>query len=432
MNAKICIIGAGSSGMTVGKALGSRGIDYVCYEKGSDVGGMWRYKNDNGQSSCYASLHIDTSKTNLGYRDFPINDSMPDFLSHTQFLGHLEAYADQFRLRDKIQFNTTVETVSPLESGNFNVMLASGESLEYEKVVVANGHLSDARMPHLEGEFSGSMSHSHDYRTADPFVDKRVLVVGLGNSAVDIAVDLCRRAEHVTISTRRSAWLMPKYLMGRPVDQWSAFLSRKFRLSTPAVRRIMSYLIRLGVGDQRRFGLPRPSHPMWREHATLSQELLPYIGHGWINIQADVASVDGDAVLFVDGSQENYDAIICATGYKTTFPFLDNNYFQEEQDVRQLYRRMVSLDHQGLVFAGLVQPVGATIPLVEQQGEWIAAVMSNSLELPERAAQQREVDSHCQYQDKYYMDSKRYLLEVDYKNYAKQMRTDIGNGVAGE
>lgn len=100
------------------------------------------------------------------------------------------------------------------------------------------------------------------------------MVVGLGNSAVDIAVDVCRRAEHVTVSTRRSAWIMPKYLMGVPIDQWVGFFTRKLKLPTTVARRIMSRLIRLGVGDQRRFGLRRPEHPMWRERATLSQELM--------------------------------------------------------------------------------------------------------------------------------------------------------------
>src|SRR5882757_10648357 len=256
----VCVIGAGSSGITVAKALCQRGVAFDCFEKGSDIGGMWRYENDNGLSSAYASLHIDTSRDNLGYSDFPIPKSMPDFLSHAQFLRYLESYADHFGIRKLATFKAAVEAVKEATNGRWNVHLSTGEVRTYAKVIIANGHLWDPRTPAFPGEFSGEAIHSHYYRTAAPFEGKSVLVVGLGNSAVDIAVDLARRARSVTMSTRRSAWIMPKYLMGYPVDKWSKFLSRKLDLPTRLTRKIMSKLIRLGVGDQRRFGLKTPEH----------------------------------------------------------------------------------------------------------------------------------------------------------------------------
>src|SRR5271156_5862557 len=326
----ICIIGAGSSGVTVAKALHERGVAFDLFEKGSDIGGMWRYQNDNGQSSAYASLHIDTSRYNLGYSDFPIASDLPDFLSHSQFLKYLERYADHFGIRGLVTFKTIVEAVKPASDGRWNVHLSSGEVRNYSKVIVANGHLWDPRTPTFPGEFSGEIVHSHYYRTAAPFEDKSVLVVGIGNSAVDIAVDLARRAKSVTMSTRRSAWIMPKYLMGYPVDRWSAFLSRKLRLPTRTTRKIMSRLIRLGVGDQRRFGLKRPEHPMWREHGTFSQELLPYLGHGWISIKPNIKRLNGKEIEFEDGARQNFDAIVFATGYRTTFPFLDKAVFDPD------------------------------------------------------------------------------------------------------
>ncbi|MDZ7839546.1 MAG: NAD(P)-binding domain-containing protein [Gammaproteobacteria bacterium] len=428
--ADICIIGAGSSGVTVAKALKEKGLAFDMFEKGSDIGGMWRYENDNGQSSCYASLHIDTSRPNLGYSDFPIDPSLPDFLSHRQFLAHLEAYADHFGIRPLVTFNTRVETVTP-QAGRWRVRLSDGEEHDYGTVIVANGHLSDPRMPDFPGRFDGDAIHSHYYRTAAPYEGKRVMVVGLGNSAVDIAVDLCRRASHVIVSTRRSAWVMPKYLMGIPIDQWSGFMSRKLKLPTTVTRRIMSRLIRLGVGDQRRFGLPRPAHPMWREHATLSQELLPYAGHGWITIKPNVQELRGDRVDFVDGTEAPVDSIIYATGYRTTFPFLPAEVFDPETQAGRLYRRMMPPGRPGLIFAGLVQPIGPTIPLVEVQGKWIAGVLSGGVALPDEADQQREVDRHRERQRRTYLDSARYVLEVDYGLYTRQMKADMQSGRAG-
>lgn len=429
--ADVCIIGAGASGVTVAKALKQQGLVFDCFEMGSDIGGMWRYENDNGRSSAYDSLHIDTSRPNLGYPDLPIGSEYPDFLSHRQFLAYLEAYADHFDIRSRVSFETVVESVVKTEDGRWRVRLSCGDEHEYATVIVANGHLWDPRYPDFPGEFDGDEIHSHYYRTAAPYEDRRVLVVGLGNSAVDIAVDLSRRAEQVTISTRRSAWIMPKYLMGRPIDQWLGFFSKRLRLPTRISRMIMARLIRLGVGDQRRFGVPRPAHPMWREHATLSQELLPYIGHGRIAVKPNVERLDGDEVVFNNGSREAFDAIVYATGYRTRFPFLDNNLFDAEHDVAHLYRRMVSPKHPGLLFAGLVQPVGPTIPLVEIQGRWIAQMLAGKLELPERDMQLREIERHRAWQRRTYVDSKRYTLEVDFKRYATRLKRDMAEAEAG-
>ena len=429
---QICIIGAGSSGMTIAKSLLEKGLAFDCFEKGSQIGGMWRYENDNGQSSAYASLHIDTSRPNLGYSDFAIDEDRPDFLSHSQFLEFLESYAEKFDLVKHVTFNTLVELVTPIEDGGWQVKLAGGDIREYQTVIVANGHLADPRYPKFEGKFEGEESHSHYYRTAEPFENKNVMVVGIGNSAVDIAVDIARRTKHVFVSTRRSAWVMPKYLMGVPIDQWSGFMGRKLKLPTSIVRRIMSLAVRLLAGDQTRFGLPRPKHPMWREHATLSQEMLPYIGHGYISVKPNVSKLDGREIVFEDGTREQVDAIIYATGYYVTFDFLPLEIFDPAKSAGNLYRRIMSLDHPGLYFAGLVQPVGPTIPLVEIQGKWIAAALSGDMKLPPRERQQYEVATHRKMQRDTYLGSDRYVLEVDFGIYSKQMRSDMTVADAAE
>lgn len=429
--AEVGIIGAGSSGVAAAKALKQRGIPFECFEAGSDIGGNWRYENDNGMSSSYRSLHIDTSKQNLQYSDFPMPDHMPEFMSHWQVMEYLESYADHFGVREHIRFRTVVEEVSPADDGGWVMRLDNGEARRYRAVIVANGHLSDPRYPSFPGTFDGEQIHSHHYKVADPFEGRNVLIVGIGNSAVDIAVDICRRASSVHLSTRRSAWIMPKYIMGVPVDRWGAFLSRKLRLPTPAARAIISRLMFLTVGNQERYGVPRPAHPMWREHATLSQELLPYIGHGWINVKPNVQELKGDRVAFVDGSEIACDAIIHATGYRTTFPFLDPRVFDSERDVTALYRRIAAPHRPGLYFAGLVQPIGATITLVEIQSRWLAGVLGGDIELPDRDTMDREIARHRRYVEKTFLNSERYKLEVDYKTYARDLRKDMKRGVAG-
>lgn len=429
MSAEICIIGAGSSGVAAAKALKEAGLAFDCYEKGSAIGGNWRYNNDNGMSSAYRSLHIDTSRKNLQYPDFPAPDDLPDFPSHWQVMQYLEAYAAHFGVTEHVRCNTEVTRVAPQDDGTWLVTLADGMAKAYRAVLVANGHLWDARLPDFPGQFDGIAIHSHDYKVADPFDDKRVLVVGIGNSAVDIAVDLCRRARSVHLSTRRGAWIMPKYILGIPTDRWSAFLIRKLRLPTIVARMIVNRLMYLTVGDQERYGVPKPPHPMWREHATISQELLPYIGHGWIKMKPNVAELRGDKIAFTDGSEEPYDAVIYATGYRTTFPFLDPAVFAvKDREAPRLYRRIAAVDRPGLFFVGLVQPIGATIPLVEIQARWIAAVLSGRITLPPPGAMAEEAAAHWRQVQGRYVDSARYTLEVDFRDYAAAMRADLGKG----
>ena len=222
----VCVIGAGSPGAAVGKALKQAGVGFDCFEIGSDLGGMWRYENDNGLSSAYRSLHIDTSRGNLACSDFPFPEDLPDFLPHHAVLRYLEAYADRFGVRGHTRFRTAVQQTAPAPDGGWDVTLAGGEARRYRSVAVANGRLWDPRLPEFPGQFDGIVMHSHHYRTAEPFAGRDVLVVGLGNSAVDIAVDVCKQANSTLVSARR------------------------LRLPTPAVRAIIGRLMRLAVGNQ--------------------------------------------------------------------------------------------------------------------------------------------------------------------------------------
>lgn len=426
----VCIIGAGSSGVTQAKALKEHGVPFECFEIGSAIGGMWRYENDNGLSSAYRSLHIDTSRKNLGYSDFPIPEHYPDFLSHWEVMEYLEAYADHAGVKPHIRFNTRVEAVTPAGDGSWQVRLHTGELKRYRAVLVANGHLWDPRWPQFPGHFDGVAMHAHHYRTAEPFKDQHVLVVGIGNSAVDIAVDVCKSARSTTLSTRRSAWVMPKYIMGVPIDRWSAFFLRKLRLPTRLTRSLIRRLAYLSAGDQARFGVPRPAHAIWQEHATLSQELLPYVGHGWIRIKPNVRELQGTQVAYDDGSTAPVDAIIYATGYRSSFPFLARELFEVGDAPVALYRRMLPPALPGLYFVGLVQPIGPTIPLVEIQARWVASVLAGRTALPDAATMQREIARHHRHQARY-LGSARYTLEVDFRDYAAQLRADMARRRAG-
>ena len=177
--------------------------------------------------------------------------------------------------------------------------------------------------------------------------------------------------------------------------------------------------------------MPKPKHAIWREHATISQELLPCLGHGWIRMKPNIRVLRGDDIEFEDGSSKRFDAIIYATGYRATFPFLQSSVFEVKDGDVYLYRRIVDPRHAGLYFLGLVQPIGPTIPLVEIQARWLAAVLAREVALPDDRAMKNEIEQHQRALKQRYVDSARYTLEVDYRDYSKQLVRDLKRGKAG-
>src|SRR3989440_9458404 len=254
-----CIIGAGSSGIAGAKVLQERGVPLDVYEKSDRVGGNWVFGNRNGMSSSYRTLHINTSRERMEYSDYPMPKSLPDFPHPTHIAKYFNDYVDRFGVRDKIRFETGVERANRGHEGVGDVVLDGGETRTYDALAVANGHHWDPRWPEpaFPGEFDGAQMHSHYYVDNDDFRDKNVLVVGIGNSAMDIAVESSFVARNTFLSSRRGAYILPKYLFGRPLDQigvnsLTPLLPFAFR------RAILMAMYRIGVGRVTDYGLPEP------------------------------------------------------------------------------------------------------------------------------------------------------------------------------
>ncbi|MEM9554480.1 MAG: NAD(P)-binding domain-containing protein [Acidobacteriota bacterium] len=421
----VCVIGAGSSGIAAVKVLHERGIEVVCYEKGSGVGGNWRYRNDNEMSSAYASLHINTSKEKMAYSDFPMPAEYPDYPHHSQILDYFEDYVDHFGFRDVIHFGTEVTAVEPTENGRWRVSVRDSDG-EHERVVravlVANGHHWAPRLPEFTGSFDGETMHSHFYETPEQLTGRRVLVVGIGNSAVDIACEASRVAEETVLSTRRSAHILPKYAFGRPIDHFT----------TPAGSRLPLWLQRLGFqlvlriarGPQDRFGVTEPDHHLLAAHPTISADLLNLVGHGKIRMKPNLERLDGDGVVFVDGSRETIDLVIYCTGYEIRFPFLGDDLVDPRQNDVRLFRNVVHPRVPGLFFIGLVQPLGAIMPLAEAQSVWVARLLRGEAVLPSRARMEREIERDRARIKRRYVKSDRHTIQVDFYPYLEQVQRE--------
>ncbi len=421
-DSRVCIIGAGASGIAAAKVLHEKGIPFDCFEKGSTVGGNWRYLNDNGQSSAYASLHINTSKTRMAFSDFPMPQDYPDYPHHSQIARYFDDYVDHFGFRDKITFRTEVTQVAPTGEGRWEITLAGGKSGRFRAVLVANGHHWDPKWAHFPGRFDGLQMHSHDYKTPHLFVGKNVLVIGMGNSAVDIACESSRVAAQTFVSTRRSAHIIPKYLLGKPVDQFTTPFTSILPLALQSLS--LRFLLWLAHGSQARLGLPEPAHKLHQAHPTISSDLLTLIGHGRIKIKPNVKMLAGDKVVFEDDSRERIDCIVYATGYHVSFPFFKPEVLTVRDNELPLYRRVVSVQHPNLYFIGFLQPLGAIMPLAELQAQWVAGLLAGECKLPSAAKMQREIIRERKRMRRRYVASTRHTMQVDFYSYIRQIKRE--------
>jgi dimethylaniline monooxygenase (N-oxide forming) len=429
---RVCVIGAGSSGIAACQVLEERGIEFDCYETGSQVGGNWRYLNDNGMSSAYKSLHINTSRQIMEYKAFPMGEDYPIYPNHEQIARYFDAYVDHFGFRDKILFKTEVTKVEKTADGTWDVTSRKRGSRRsttqrYGAVLVANGHHWDARMPEPAfpgaDTFAGKQVHSHEYKTFHGYEGKRVLVLGIGNSACDIAVETSKISGRTFLAMRRGAHVVPKYVFGMPTDHLTT--SPIARVPWFPLRRLMlSLTLWAARGNVTKYGLPKPDHKIASAHPTISDDLLTRLSHGDITVKPDIERLDGDKVFFADGTSEQIDVIVYCTGYKITFPFLDEHLIAAHDNEISLYHRVVDPDHPGLYFIGLVQPLGAIMPLAEAQSVWVADLLDGTATLPSVNQMRKEIVDYHRARVKRYVASKRHTIQVDYLDYFAELRRE--------
>jgi cation diffusion facilitator CzcD-associated flavoprotein CzcO len=428
---RTAIVGAGISGLTAGKMLKDYGVPYTTFETSDRIGGNWAFGNPNGHSSAYRSLHIDTSKHRLAFKDFPVPEHFPSFPHHSDIKAYLDDYAATFGLLDNIEFNNGVVHARPMDGG-WEIEDQAGATRQFDLLVVGNGHHWDARLPDFPGTFNGQSIHSHHYidpQTPLALTGKRILVVGIGNSAADITVELSSKAlqNTVTLSTRSSAWIVPKYIAGQPGD--------KFFKTTPHLplswqRKAAQLFAPLAGADPTKYGLPPANHKLFEAHPTQSVELPLRLGSGDVIPKPNVTRLDGDTVHFDDGTSDTFDVIVYATGYNITFPFFDSEVVSAPDNQIRLYKRMFKPGIENLVFIGFAQAIPTLFPFVECQSRLLAAYAVGKYALPAAVEMERVIDADQQIHAGHCVDRPRHTQQVDYFYYEHDIRTrEIPTGV---
>jgi cation diffusion facilitator CzcD-associated flavoprotein CzcO len=424
LSARVCIIGAGPSGITAAKNCLQVGLkNIVIYEKGEQVGGNWIYSPQPGHSSVFETTHIISSKGLSQYEDYPMPEDYPDYPSHQQVLAYFQAYARHFGVTDYIQFKTEVTRAEKIAGERWRITLGDGRQEEFDYLMVANGHHWDPRMPQYPGQFSGQFIHSHDYKSAAPFAGQRVLVIGGGNSACDIAVETSRVSAFSAISWRRGYYIVPKFMLGRPADAVNArFLWIPARLRAVVLR----WALRLTVGPNTLYGLQEPEHSLYQVHPVSNSELLYFIRHGKVHPRPDIKRLEGSLVEFTDGRREAYDTIIAATGFYISFPFFDPQFLNFRDREVPLYKRVFHPNHPSLMFIGLIQPMGCIWPLSDAQAKLAANYIAGHYQLPADLAARTAAE--VAEMKRQYIDTPRHSVEVHYHDHLGELKRELPKG----
>lgn len=422
----VCIIGAGPSGIAAARNCLEGGLGVAVFEKNDKVGGNWVFNADTGHSSVYENTHIISSKAWSQYEDFPMPADYPEYPNHRQLQRYFEDYARHFGVLPHIRFRHTVDQVTRTEDGHWRVIYTNAEGAPqaavFRYLMVCNGHHWDPKYPDYPGQFNGTFMHSHDFKVCDDrFRGKRILVIGAGNSACDVAVETARVADKVSMSMRRGQWFVPKFTFGQPSDVMAA----RFAWAPAVVRQLLvKLMIRVLVGDYRKIGLPVPEVNPLEQHPTLNSDLIDFVRHGKIHIRPAVERLDGDDVAFVDGRRESYDIIVACTGFWMSFPFFDRKLIDFRDTLQvPLYRKMMHPDYPNLYFIGLFQPLGCIWPLADYQAKLAVREILGRYRRP--ADLKQAIATELGHPHFNYILEARHSVEVDYHRFRRELLAEL-------
>ncbi|MFM9025727.1 MAG: flavin-containing monooxygenase [Planctomycetaceae bacterium] len=420
-----CVIGAGPSGLTALKNLRASGIAAECLEREDSAGGNWNF--GAATSRVFASTRLVSSKSLTAYLDHPMPRDWPAYPDHRQCLQYLRGYARRFGLDPHIRTGCAVDRVEPAgPPGTGWIVRTGGGARTYAGVIVASGHNHAPRLPEITGTFTGRLCHAAEYKSPHQPVavaGARVLVVGGGNSGCDIAVEVSRHAARTVHSTRRGYHVVPRMILGRPADVRA---ERLLRMGAPVwLRRFVSLrLIDRTIGLPKRHGLSEPDHRLWETHPIINSELYERIDSGAIVPAGDVVGCDGRDVTFADGRREPFDLVICATGYRTTHPFIDARLLGADcaDGLPRLFLNMLHRTRDDVAVVGLIQPDSGQWGLTDLQARLVARMIVASRRAPKAAAwlyTQRQRPPRRP--PIHYVSSPRHALEVEHFSYRRAL-----------
>ncbi|KAM5237496.1 LOW QUALITY PROTEIN: flavin-containing monooxygenase 5-like [Ctenodactylus gundi] len=439
---RIAVIGAGVSGLGAMKCCLDEDLEPTCFERNDDIGGLWKFQENASEKipSIYKSVTINI-KEMMCFSDFPIPDNFPNYVHNSKLMDYLRMCAKHFDLLKYIRFKTEVRSMRKHPgfsvSGQWDVVMETDgkqESLVFDGVLVCSGHHTEPFLP-LQSfpgieTFQGCYFHSREYKSPEEFTGKRVLVVGLGNSGVDIAVELSRVATQVFLSTRRGAWILHHvWDNGYPMDtsfftRFNSFLQKILTIAT-----INSYLEKTlnSRFNHAHYGL-QPRHRPLSQHPTVSDDLPNHIISEKVQVKPNVKEFTEADAIFEDGTvEENVDVVVFATRYSFSFSFLHGLIEVANNEV-SLYKLMFppALERPTLAVIGLIQPLGIVLPIAELQARWAVRVFAGLSKLPSVKTMMAEIAQRKKAMEQRYVKTARHTIQVDHIEYMDEIAAQLG------
>ncbi|CAI2354782.1 unnamed protein product [Caenorhabditis sp. 36 PRJEB53466] len=429
---RVCVVGAGASGLPAIKSCIEEGLDVVCFEKTADIGGLWNYRpgQKNIGGTVMESTVVNTSKEMMAYSDFPPPADFANFMHHSKVIEYIKSYAETFALLDKIRFNTVVKRISRTEDGKYMVHLESGEIEEFDKLMLCTGHHAQPSYPELKNldKFKGKVVHAYDYTDPRGYEGKDVFLLGIGNSALDIAVDVAKIAKSVTISTRRGTWIFNRVSQGgMPYDVllFSRYYDNILKtVPFTLANDFMEYRLQQRM-DHDIYGL-RPDHRFFQQHPTVNDSLANLLCAGYIKVTEDIDTFTEDSVVVKGGKEFKCDVFLTCTGYTFGFPFVDSDIIDIKNQQVPLYKYVFPPNSESVAVIGLIQPIGSIAPISEIQSRWAARVFSGKCPLPSSKQQLVDIAQKKEEMKRRYFDSIKHTIQVDYMTYMDEIAEIIG------
>ncbi|XP_059196501.1 flavin-containing monooxygenase 5-like isoform X3 [Centropristis striata] len=442
MVGRVAVVGAGSSGLACIKICVDEGLEPVCFESSDDIGGLWRFKEspEPERSSIYRSLVVNTSKEMMCFSDFPMPADYPNYMHNSQLLQYFHLYADHFDLLRYIHFQTKVRSVTQRPdfsvSGQWDIVTINRDGQEqrhvFDAVLVCSGHYTHPALPLSDfpgyETFSGRCFHSWEYKDADGCRGQRVVVVGIGNSGGDIAVEISRSAEKTFLSTRQGAWVLGRMSSnGLPLDM-TAITRLNNILTLLLPKTLVNWAAERALNhryDHRLYGL-RPKHRLLDKRPLINDDLPGRILQGALVMKHNLKGFKDSGVVFEDGTvEENIDTVVFCTGYSGTFPFLPPALTEGPHGEVTLYKTLFppSLSRPTLAIMGLFQTKGPIMPIVEMQARWAVKVFTGLSRLPSREKMFDATESERKRNMKSYPCPRQAALQTEI-THGKRTQTD--------
>jgi dimethylaniline monooxygenase (N-oxide forming) len=421
---RYAVIGAGASGLCAAKHLLASGFeDVTIFEIGSRIGGLWCYENDNRRSPAYRTLHINTARNLTQFEDYPFPADVQPFPSHEDMYRYLVAYAERFDLVRRIRFRSRVERLEPAPDHDrtdprWLLRLADGSVESFDRVIVASGHLSvPLHVPDYRDRFTGEYLHSVDYREPDRFVGKKTCVIGVGNSACDIASDLCVTSPGTVLVARSGVMIGPKLIFGYPFTDVTMKLYRRW-IPDRLRRRIIAALVRLIHGRMTDLGFKPLTE---RAHPTTNAVIVQHIAYRRITVKQGIERIDGRRIHFVDGTSGDFDALIACTGYLIDLPFVPESIVPVHDNTVALYKRTCPPGWDGLYFMGMFNTTTALNLIFERQAKWICAHETGAAVLPDADAMRADIAAKQAWIARHYKPSLRHGIEEEHLFFLQEL-----------